>query len=259
MVRAIPWRRRRAEGQRTGSMSVLEHLQELRHRIIVAVIAVAVGMVPAWFLWEPFKDLIRAPYCDLLASQPQLAPPTGCDLVFLGAVEPVIIKLKVVLVIGLVIAMPVVLYQLWSFIVPGLTERERRYAIPFIVSATVLFLLGAFVAYLTLPKALGWMIGFAGSGFVAMLTADKYIGLVVILALAFGISFLLPVVLVFLEMVGILSPQRLAGFRRWAFLSIAVFAAVITPSSDPFSMLALMIPMYVFYEASIIVGRAIKR
>jgi sec-independent protein translocase protein TatC len=259
VARAIPWRRRRTEERRTGSMSVLEHLQELRHRIIVAIVAIAIGMVPAWFLWEPFQALIRAPYCDLLAAQPQLAPPTGCELVLLGAVEPVIIKLKVVLVIGFVIAMPIVLYQLWAFIVPGLTDRERRYAVPFILSATVLFLLGAFVAYLTLPKALGFMIGFAGSGFVTMLTADKYIGLVVILGLAFGASFLLPVVLVFLQMVGILSPRRLAGFRRWAFLSIAVFAAVITPSSDPFSMLALMIPMYVFYEASIIVGRAIKR
>jgi sec-independent protein translocase protein TatC len=218
-----------------------------------------VGMVPAWFLWEPFKSAIRRPYCDLLLSRPDLRPPTGCNLIILGAIDPVIVKLKVVLFIGLLVAMPVVLYQLWMFIVPGLTQRERRYAVPFIASATVLFLGGALVAYLTLPKALGFMLGFAGSGFLTTLTADKYIGFVVILTLAFGVSFLLPILLVFLQMVGVLSPRRLSSWRRWAFLAIAVFAAVITPSSDPFSMLAMMIPMYLFYEASIIVGRAVKR
>jgi len=125
-----------------------------------------------------------------------------------------------------------------------------------VLSSTLLFVLGALVAYITLPKAIAFLLGFAGSGnFTALLTGDQYLSFVMLVALAFGLSFEFPLVLIFLSVVGILSSRKMRGWRRPALLFIAVFAAVITPSSDPYSMLAMMIPMYVFYEAAIIVTR----
>ncbi|TMK85087.1 MAG: twin-arginine translocase subunit TatC [Actinobacteria bacterium] len=164
-----------------------------------------------------------------------------------------------VVFLGLGIALPVLLYQIWGFIAPGLTAKEKRYSIPFVASSCVLFFLGAVVAYLMLPKGLGFLLGFAGQGVVPLLTIDRYVGFVTLVALAFGVSFLFPIFLVFLELVGVLSPELLARNRRYSLLGISIFAAVITPSSDPYTMLAMMIPMYLFYEASIIIGRFLKR
>jgi sec-independent protein translocase protein TatC len=158
-----------------------------------------------------------------------------------------------------VIALPIVLYQLWAFVAPGLTAKEKKYSIPFVVSAVFLFLLGATVAYLMLPKGFSFLLGFAGEGVVPLLTFDRYVGFVMLVALAFGVSFLFPIFLVFLEIAGVLSPDTLAKYRRYSILGIAIFAAVITPSSDPYTMLAMMIPMYLFYEASIIIGRFLNR
>jgi sec-independent protein translocase protein TatC len=256
--------RRKTPEQRTGQMSVVEHLEELRHRIVVCLIAVGIGGIAAWFLYDPFMELIKGPYCDYLVSNPDLRPTAvsaggDCPLYFFGTIDAFLLKMKVVLFLGLALAMPVILWQLWSFVVPGLTQRERRWAIPFIVSSTLLFALGVAFAMWTLPKALDFLLGFAGSVAVPLLTADRYVGFVTLVALAFGLSFLFPVFLVALEGAGVLSTKTLRSWRRWAILAITVFAAVITPSSDPFSMLAMMIPMYLFYEAAIIIGRMMKR
>jgi sec-independent protein translocase protein TatC len=258
-MRVIPRFRRRSEGERTGTMTVMEHLEELRHRIIVSLIAVGVCAVAAWFLYEPVKELLREPFCTYVTDHPEARPPAGCALVFNSPIDAFIVKLKMVGFIALGLALPVLMYQLWAFIVPGLTAREKKWSIPFVVSSTLLFVLGALFAYVTLPKALNFLLGFAGPGVVPLITFDRYMGFVVLVTLAFGVSFLFPVVLVFLEMVGVLSAERLNSWRRWAILGIAVFAAVITPSSDPYTMLAMMIPMYLFYEASIIIGRILKR
>ncbi|HZD80637.1 MAG TPA: twin-arginine translocase subunit TatC, partial [Actinomycetota bacterium] len=174
---------------------------------------------------------------------------------FIGAVDAVVIKLKVVVFLGLLIALPVVLYELWSFIVPGLTKHERRMAIPFVLSSVILFGMGAALAYFTLPRALGFLLGFAGPGFTPLLTGDKFLGFVMLVALAFGLSFEFPIVLVFLAMVGVISSRQMKGWRRGAIVFIAVFAAVITPSQDPYTMLAMMLPMVLFYEGAIIVSR----
>jgi sec-independent protein translocase protein TatC len=252
-------RRSKTEEERTGAMPVMGHLQELRHRIIVSLIAVGCGAVVGWFLFDPFIELVREPYCDFIATHPAQRPPGGCVLNFIGVTDVFLLKLKVVVFLGLLAVLPVVLYQAWAFVVPGLTDRERRWAVPFIASATALFLLGGLVAYLSLPKGLGFLLGFAGEAFTPIITGDKYIGFVVLVTLAFGLAFLLPIFLIFLQLVGVLSSRRLAGWRRYSILVIAIFAAVITPSGDPYTMLAMMIPMYLFYEASIIIGRALKR
>jgi len=153
----------------------------------------------------------------------------------------------------------VLLYQLWAFIVPGLTRRERRMAIPFVGSSVLLFALGALFAYVTLPKGLNFLLGFAGSDFVPILTGDRFITFVILVAVSFGIAFEFPVLLVFLELVGVLKTQTLRRWRRFAILGISIFAAIITPSSDPYTMLAMTVPMWLFYEAAIIIGRLMKK
>jgi sec-independent protein translocase protein TatC len=257
-VKLLPSRRKTPEA-RTGSMTVVEHLEELRHRIVICLWAIGLAAVVAWFLYPPVKEFLRAPYCDFTQANPTLSPIAGCNLVFTSPVDAMLVKMKTVFFIALGLALPVLLYQLWAFIVPGLTSREKKWSVPFVLSSFLLFLLGAAVAFWTMPKALGFMLGFAGEGVVPLLSFDKYLSFVFLVTLAFGVSFLLPVLLVFLELVGVVTPQWLAKYRRYAFFVIMLFAAIITPSSDPYSMLGLGIPMYLFYEAAIIIGRLAKR
>jgi sec-independent protein translocase protein TatC len=256
----IPKLRRRSQDQRTGTMTLIEHLEELRHRIILCFMALAVGSVAGWFLYPTFIRIVTHPFCDYILSLPRdQRPPTGCDLTVNGTLDPLTIKLKVVIALGLFVALPVILYQLWAFIVPGLTARERRMAVPFIAASMILFALGAAVAYITLPKGLGFLLGFAGEHFTPLITGSSFIGFVVLLTLAFGLSFEFPILLIFLGMAGVVSSAKLRSWRRPAIVLIAVFAAVITPSSDPYTMLAMMIPMYLFYEAAIIVIRLLRK
>jgi sec-independent protein translocase protein TatC len=241
-------------------MSLVEHLSELRSRLIVCLIAIGVAGILGWFLFDRVVDLLLNPYCDYWRSVPPASRPTrSCNLFFFGALEPLIVKLKLVAFMGLFFALPIVLYEIWAFVVPGLTRRERRMAIPFVLCSVALFCLGGLVAYLTLPKALNFLLGFAGEQFAPLLTADRYLTFVMLVALSFGLAFEFPVALLFLLLVGVLSTQTLREWRRGAILAIALFAAVITPSSDPYTMLAMMIPMVLFYEAAIIVGRLLKR
>lgn len=241
-------------------MSLFEHLDELRQRIIVSMVAVAGGAVVGWFLYNPVVSLLLDPYCNYWEKlDPALRTTDSCVLFYMGPLDAMVVKLKVVVFIGILVALPVLLWQFWAFVVPGLTSRERRMGVPFVASSVVLFALGAAFAYWTLPKGLNFLLGFAGSNFVPILTGDRFITFVVLVAFAFGLSFEFPIVLIFLELVGVLSSARLRKWRRHSILGIAIFAAIITPSSDPYTMLALALPMYVFYEAAIIIGRLMKR
>ncbi|HEU4355032.1 MAG TPA: twin-arginine translocase subunit TatC [Actinomycetota bacterium] len=259
-MRLIPERFRPKRRDPEGTMSLVEHLEELRRRLVIAVVAIAVGSVVGWLLYDTVIELLLEPYCDYWATvPPQNRPTEACSLFFMGAVDPVLIKLKVVVFIGLFIALPVVLWELWAFVVPGLTKREKRMAVPFVASSVLLFALGAFLAYVTLPKALSFLLGFAGSGFAPLLTGDRFLSFVMLVALAFGLSFEFPIVLVFLTVVGVISTETLRAWRRWAYLGISIFAAFITPSADPYTMLAMMLPMMLFYEAAIIVARLLRK
>jgi sec-independent protein translocase protein TatC len=258
-MRLIPSFLQRSEAERTGTMSVMEHLEELRRRIVIAFFAVLGGAVVGWFLYPYVLELLQDPYCQYLRDNPAVRPPAGCRLVINSPVDAFLTKIKMVGFLGLFVALPVVLYQLWAFIVPGLTGREKKWSIPFILTSTLLFIGGAAFSIWTLPRALEFLLGFGGSTVVPLITFDRYLGFVTLVTLAFGLSFLFPVILVFLEAVGVLSWQKLASWRRWAILGISIFSAVITPSGDPYTMFAMMIPMYVFYEVSIIIGRIMKR
>jgi sec-independent protein translocase protein TatC len=181
------------------------------------------------------------------------------SLIFLGPLDAFITRIKVATYGGIVLALPVWLWELWRFITPGLNPKEKRYAVPFILTSIVLFAFGGLVALLTLPQALEFLLTIGGNQLQPQLTADKYLSLVSLMIVAFGVAFEFPVVLVFLLLARVISTRQLRRWRRPAILVIVIFAAVITPSQDPYSLFAMAIPMYIFYEASIIIGRVLKR
>jgi sec-independent protein translocase protein TatC len=260
-MRTLPRWRRKSPEDRAGAMSLIDHLKELRHRLLICIWALLAGSVAGFFLYEPAMRLIQSPYCDFLRDHPDKAPfeQEGCPLIFLGAIDAFLITVKVIVFLALVVALPVILYQLWAFIMPGLTDRERRWAIPFVALSLMLFLLGALAAYVTLPRALGFLLGVGGDFVNPLLTVDRYIGFVIFTILAFGLGFEFPILLISLTAAGVLTSDTMRRYRRQVVLGLAIFAAVITPSPDPISMLALLIPLYSFYEGAIIVSRLLKR
>src|SRR5688500_16098325 len=151
--------------------------------------------------------------------------------------------------------MPVIFWQLWRFIAPGLYKHERRYAVPFVVLGALLFALGGALAYWTLPKALDFLISIGGPDLITVYSAKPYLSLITKMMVAFGLAFEFPLLLAFLQMIGVVTPQGLAKQRRYAAVGITILVAVITPSWDPITLCVLAGPMYLFYEASIIFGK----
>ena len=234
-----------------GQMSLMDHLEELRSRLLKSIAAILVGAVVAWILYPQIFDVLKSPLCDTL-------PADECRLVITDPVQGLATRMKVAGYGGVAIAMPVILWQLWRFVTPGLYPREKRLALPFVGSALLLFVLGAGLAYWTLPRALDFLTSIGGD-LDPFFTPDKYIQLITYMMLAFGIGFEFPILLIFLQMAGILSNETLRSWRRYAIVGIVVLVAVITPSGDPISLAALSVPMYLFYEASVLVGRMLVR
>jgi sec-independent protein translocase protein TatC len=232
-------------------MTIFEHLAELRTRLIRAVVAVFVAAVVCWILYDPILDFLLRPYCEIGRD--------GCGLLATDPLDPLKTRITISIYGGIALAMPVLLWQIWRFIMPGLYPNEKRLAIPFVASALVLFTLGAALAYYTLPKALEFLQDVGGADIVNAYAPSKYLSLITYMMLAFGIGFEFPIVLIFLQLVGLVTPQKLASWRRYAIVGIVVLVAVITPSGDPWSLALLSVPMYVFYEASILFGRLLQR
>ena len=236
-----------------GRMTVFEHLGELRRRLMVSIVAVVIaGTLVFIFAPQIISWLIQF-YND---SAPKGTPN---KFIFIGPLDAFATRLKIATYGGIILALPVWLWQLWRFITPGLSPTEKKYAIPFIISSIILFAMGAAMALLTLEPALKFLLSIGGSDLQPLLTADKYISLVSLMVLAFGLSFEFPVILVFLLIARVLTTAQLRRWRRAAIVIIVTFAAVITPSQDPYSLFAMAIPMYLFYEGSIIIGRVLKR
>jgi sec-independent protein translocase protein TatC len=233
-------------------MTVVEHLAELRTRLIVSLVAIALGATICFIFAPQIISFLVEFYKNSTADTPN-------KLIFTGPLDAFATRLKIATYGGIVLSMPVWLWELWRFITPGLNPTEKRYAVPFLFASLFLFACGAAVALLTLQPALNFLLQIGGSDLQPLLTADKYIGLVGLMIVAFGIAFEFPVVLVFLLIARVLSTAQLRHWRRYAAVLIVVFAAVITPSQDPYSLFAMAIPMYIFYELSIIVGRMLKR
>lgn len=235
-------------------MSLLEHLTELRDRIVKVALAVAVGAVVAWFLYPQIFDILLDPYCDL-----QGASVEDCTLLQTEPLEGFSVRLKIAGYGGIALAMPVLLWQVWRFITPGLYKHEKKYAVPFVVSALLLFILGAGLAFYTLPKALEFLTTIGGEGIEERFRPAPYFQLITYMMLAFGVGFEFPIVLVFLQLAGVVTAQNLRQVRRYAVVGIVVLVSVITPSGDPYSLAILSIPMYLFYELSILLGMLLTR
>jgi sec-independent protein translocase protein TatC len=236
-----------------GRMSLGDHLGELRSRLMVSIAAVLVAATLVFVFAPNIISWLIQFYND--------AAPKGTPdkFIFTGPLDAFATRLKIATYGGIVLAMPVWLWELWRFITPGLNPKEKKYAVPFIISSIVLFTLGGVVALLTLQPALQFLLGIGGSDLQPLLTADKYISLVSLMILAFGLAFEFPIILMFLLIARVLTTKQLRAWRRWAAVVIITFAAVITPSQDPYSLFAMAIPMYIFYEMCIIIGRIMKR
>ena len=232
----------------------MEHLVELRSRLIKCFIAIAVGALAGWLLYKPVLSLLMDPLRDL-ADDPNVSD----KFISFDPLEQFMLRIKMSTYLGIALAMPFLLWQIWAFIAPGLYQNERRYAGAFVGSATVLFALGATIAYFTLPQALGFLQSVGGDDVQYQYTTENYIMLILYMMLAFGVGFQFPIVVVFLQLIGLVEPQQLSKFRRFAVVIIFAVAAVITPSADPISLVALALPMVLFYEISILIGRLIGR
>ena len=248
--------RRRRQQMAAGQMTMVQHLAELRTRLIVSLAAFLVLSILAFIFYDPIFGFIIEPLCALPAEK---LGPQGCKLIQTTPMEGFQVRLKLTAMVGLILASPVWLYQLWAFIVPGLTKKERRYAIPFVASSVSLFLVGATVAYLLLPTGLRVLISLGGSDLTPFLRADGYISFVGLMLLAFGITFELPLILLFLGLAGVLTVQTLRQHRKIAVVAIAALSAVVTPSQDPYTMLAMAVPLYLLFELTIVLLRFLTR
>lgn len=244
-------------------MTLMEHLAELRRRIIISVIAVVVCAVVVFFLYHRVLHFLAGPYERVTRGNPRCATPghpnRGCDLIVTDPLAPLLVRLKIAGYGGLALSVPIVFYEIWRFITPGLRKNERRYAVGFLASSVVLFAMGAVVAWFTVDKALSFLLGVGGHSLQPFIDAGKYLTLVTLMILAFGVAFEFPLLILFLLLARIVSTRQLGRARRWMAVGITTFAAVITPSQDPFSLLFMAIPMYLFYEIAIVIGRLMKR
>jgi sec-independent protein translocase protein TatC len=239
------------------TMTLSEHLGELRVRIIRSALAVAIGMVLIIAFYDQVLDFLREPYVDLCASKPK----DFCDptLNNFSPTEGIATRMRVGMYGGIIVALPILLWQAWRFTVPALNAKEKKYAVPFVLVSIVLFAAGGALAYLTVGQALEFLIAWSGSDVNQIFSVSSYISLIGLMIFAFGLGFLLPVFIVGLELVGAVTPKRLLKSWRLALVSIAVIAAVITPSGDPVTMALLGVPMMILYFVAILVGWLIVR
>jgi sec-independent protein translocase protein TatC len=238
-------------------MPLLEHLRELRNRIIKVALAITVGAVIGWVFYKHVFAFIQQPFCKLPAASRALpgAPPgSDCsrELYVTGVFDGLLLKLQLSVAVGLIISSPVWLYQLWAFIAPGLYKRERRWAYYFVGAALPLFAVGATIAYFAMTKGLKFLLSSSliPSGVTPLITITTYLSYAGAMLVIFGLAFEMPLVFVLLNMAGVLTHERFRKWRRMIIFLVFAFAAIFTPSPDPFSMLLLAVPCVVLVEAS---------
>lgn len=229
-----------ARSDSDATMSLIEHLEELRGRIIVVAVAVILGAIVGFFLSEPIIAILRA------------ALPEGQDtLIQISVGESLAVRLRVAVYVGIAIAVPVILYEIWRFVTPGLTRSERRLIWPLLIGAVLLFLVGMGLGYFVVPFALDFLLGLALPGVETQLRLSEYVSFVSTVLLAFGLAFQFPILLLLLARVGILNYRFLSARRRWAVLIIVLFAIIVTPGGDPLSSTVLSLVMYTLFEGTL--------
>lgn len=245
-----------------GEMPLVEHIRELRSRLVKAIAALLCGMAVGWVFLEPtvlptwfpgpvgripgVMQLLQQPYCQVR--------PDECQLFLFGVLEPFTFRLKIAFILGAVLSSPVWLFQLWRFVTPGLRTNERRYTIGFVGSGAPFFAGGVLLAYFAISRGLALFVSFMPPNFELNLKAGQYLTFLVVVMLVFGLSFELPLLVTVLNLAGVLSYDRLRQWRRWIVFGITVFAAVATPTQDPFTMLALAVPMAVLMEVATLIA-----
>lgn len=234
-------------------MPLVEHIRELRNRLIKVLVGLVAGMVVAFVFLDPIMEFMRQPYCEAVADG------GPCKLYVFGVLEPFTFRLKIAFIVGMVASSPIWVYQLWAFITPGMHGNERRYTLAFVFLGVPFFIGGVLLAYVTLDKGLSLFLGFLTSGMELNLKAGQYLTYLTVIMLIFGISFELPLLVTMLNFAGVLTHERLAQWRRWIVFGVCVFAAVATPSQDPFTMLALAIPMAILMEIATFIAKVHDR
>lgn len=246
--------RRKRDGESQvprAEMSVVEHIKEFRHRILISLLAALGGSVIAYTFYDPILAMLTSPLDDA----GRIGDVKVETLYISGVTTAFVLRMKISAAMGVLIAMPVLLYQLWRFITPGLYPKEKRYAIPFVASSLALFAFGCWFAFMLLPAGIRFLLEFIPSNSEPLIQLPQYLSFVTTMMLAFGITFEFPLVLIFLSLVGVVSSSGLKRWRRYAIFVAFLVAAVATPSGDPLTQTAMAVPLYILYEASILVIR----
>lgn len=245
----LPKRRGPSQFERAadGSMTLIEHMRELRSRLFKASLAILVAFAVGMWLAQDVFDVLKQPYCNLYPD----IPCSEVDFVQLGAADGFLLRMKLALWLGLLIAAPFWLYQLWAFIAPGLHRRERKYAYLFVGIATPLFLAGAVLAYFVIEKGLYFLLESGLAGATTQLEITRYVSFVTGLLLIFGVAFEFPLLALMLNVAGVVTGRRLLGWWRTVVFVFFLFAAIVTPTPDPFGMTALAIALSILYFAAV--------
>jgi len=255
-MKMLPRRRGRSQFQRAadGSMTLLEHLQELRSRLFKSSLAVLAGMIVGWFFSGWVLNFITQPYCSYMSSRgkPALGQPGQCNLLQTGLTDVFTLKLQLALWIGLVLAGPLWLYQLWAFVAPGLHKNERRWAYWFAGIAAPLFAVGAVLAYLVVAKGLAFLLQFTPSNVTTALEVSGYVKFITNFMLLFGVAFEFPLVVVLFNLAGIASARRLLGWWRIAVFVFFLFSAITVPTADPFGMSMMGLALSSLYFGAVL-------
>ncbi|MBW3588875.1 MAG: twin-arginine translocase subunit TatC [Actinobacteria bacterium] len=239
-----------------SEMTIIEHLEELRTRLFKMVIAFVLGSGLSWFLYDAFLEILISPLQGLPESGQII---TDGKLIFTSPTEAFFIRLKVTAFAGFVLALPVILWQIWRFVTPGLHKHEKRYAVPFVAASMGLFVGGVYFSFLMLPQALAILTSFAGTELVLLPRAADYLSFVLLLIGAFGLAFEFPLVLLSLTLVGVLDSRKLSRGRKFAWLGMLFASAIITPTQDPITMSLMAVPLILLFEATVLIARLMKR
>jgi sec-independent protein translocase protein TatC len=230
-------------------MPLMEHIRELRNRIVKIVVVVAIGAVVGWYLYPHVWAFIERPYCRIPQPRDAFAG-KGCHLFVSTLFAGLFLKLKISIMTGIILTSPVWFYQLWAFIAPGLYHRERRWGYFFVGTAVPLFAAGGAVAYFAMTKGIRFLLAMVPVGVTPLITIDTYLSYALAMLAIFGVAFELPLVFVLLNLAGVLTHDRFRKLRRVIIFLVFAFAAVFTPSPDPISMLLLAVPCVVLVELS---------
>ncbi|MFN2164968.1 MAG: twin-arginine translocase subunit TatC [Anaerolineae bacterium] len=228
------------------------HLADLRRALLISAVAMIVGFGVAVSFWEYLHTAMMWPIQDLL--------PPGSEPVYLGVFEPIFYMLKLGLTGGILLASPIVFWQVWWFVAPGLTAKERRYALPFILAASFFFLGGAaFCYFIVLPNAVAFSISLMGASAKMELVLNQYLSNAAMFMLAFGVIFETPVMVFLVSTLGLVHPKTLAKYRKYVLLACFIIGAVLTPTPDAFNQSIMAVPMYILYELGVLVARIVVR